>query len=70
MNYRAVGDPETHTRIQQYELAFRMQASVPELTNINSEPAATFALYGEEARNPGSFANSVLLRTKSDAAGL
>jgi hypothetical protein len=60
MNYRAVGDPETHTRIQQYELAFRMQASVPELTNIASEPASTFALYGEDARNPGTFANSVL----------
>src|SRR5262249_33011276 len=39
MNYRAVGDPETHTRIQQFELAFRMQASVPELTNLASEPA-------------------------------
>jgi hypothetical protein len=60
MNYRAVGDPETHTRIQQYELAFRMQASVPELTNIASEPASTFALYGDDARNPGTFANSVL----------
>jgi hypothetical protein len=60
MNYRAVGDPETHTRIQQYELAFRMQASVPELTNLASEPASTFALYGEDARNPGTFANSVL----------
>jgi hypothetical protein len=60
MNFRAVGDPETHTRIQQYELAFRMQASVPELTNIASEPASTFALYGEDARNPGTFANSVL----------
>ena len=36
MNYRLVGDPETHTRIQQYELAFRMQASVPELTDLAS----------------------------------
>ncbi len=50
MNYRIVGDPETHTRIQQYELAFRMQASVPELTNIASEPASTFNLYGAEAQ--------------------
>ncbi len=49
MNFRAVGDPETHTRIQQYELAFRMQSSVPELTNIADEPASTFELYGEEA---------------------
>src|SRR5262245_26354867 len=59
MNYRIVGDPETHTRIQQYELAFRMQASVPDLTNIAGEPASTFRLYGDEARNPGPFANTV-----------
>ena len=38
MNYQAVGDPETHTRIQQYEMAFRMQASVPELTDLAKEP--------------------------------
>ena len=38
LNYQHVGDPETHTRIQQYELAFRMQASVPELTDLASEP--------------------------------
>jgi hypothetical protein len=61
MNYREVGDAETHTRIQQYELAFRMQASVPELTNLASESASTFALYGEDARNPGTFANSALV---------
>jgi len=61
LNFRQVGDAETHTRIQQYELAFRMQASVPELTNIAGEPASTFALYGEDARNPGTFANTALL---------
>lgn len=61
LNFRAVGDPEIHTRIQQYELAFRMQASVPDLTNIADEPESTFELYGAEAKKPGSFANSVLL---------
>ena len=61
MNYRAVGDPETHTRIQQYELAFRMQASVPELTRIEDEPESTYQLYGDEAKKPGTFANTVLL---------
>lgn len=61
LNFQQVGDAETHTRIQQYELAFRMQASVPELTNIAGEPASTFALYGEDARNPGTFANTALL---------
>ena len=53
MNYQLVGDPETHTRIEQYELAFRMQSSVPELTAINNEPESTYTLYGEEAKKPG-----------------
>lgn len=47
-----LGDPETLTRIQQYEMAYRMQTSVPELTDINSEPESTFKLYGEAAKNP------------------
>ena len=55
MNFREVGDPETHTRIQQYELAFRMQSSVPDLAAITSEPEATYELYGEDARKPGTF---------------
>ena len=41
MNYKIVGDEETHTRIQQYELAFRMQSSVPDLTDIKSEPESS-----------------------------
>lgn len=61
INYRTVGDPETHTRIEQYELAFRMQASVPELTKISDEPESTFSLYGEEAKKPGSYTNTVLM---------
>jgi Protein of unknown function (DUF1501) len=61
MTLRQTGDPETRTRIEQFELAFRMQASVPELTNLASETESTFRLYGEQARNPGSFANTALL---------
>lgn len=61
LNYKLVGDPETHTRIQQYEMAFRMQASVPELTNIQGEPESTYKLYGEEARQPGTFAYTALM---------
>jgi hypothetical protein len=60
MNFKEVGDPETHTRIQQYEMAFRMQSSVPELTDLAKEPASTFKLYGDAAKKPGTFANSVL----------
>ena len=60
INHKLLNDPETQTRIQQYEMAFRMQASVPELTDIASEPQSTFDLYGEEAKKSGSFANSAL----------
>lgn len=55
------GDPEIATRIAQYELAFRMQASVPELTDLRGESEATFDLYGPDAKKPGSFAANCLL---------
>jgi hypothetical protein len=61
INYRIVGDPETHTRISQYELAFRMQASVPELANVAGEPESTYQLYGDAAKKPGTFANTAVL---------
>lgn len=70
INYGAIGDPETHTRIQQYEMAFRMQASVPELTDIASESDATFELYGEAAKTPGSFANTVLMARRLAERGV
>jgi hypothetical protein len=60
MTHEAVGDPETLTRIKQYEMAFRMQASVPELADLSKEDAKTFDLYGPDAKKPGSFANTVL----------
>ncbi|HWB00678.1 MAG TPA: DUF1501 domain-containing protein, partial [Pirellulales bacterium] len=55
------GDPEIATRIAQYELAFRMQASVPELTDVSSEPDEVFELYGPNSRTPGTFAANCLL---------
>jgi hypothetical protein len=61
LNYAAIGDAETHTRIQQFEMAFRMQASVPELTAVTNEPESTYKLYGDEAKKPGTFAASALL---------
>lgn len=60
LTYQRMHDPETQTRIQQYEMAYRMQTSVPELVDLKSEPEHTFELYGEAAKKPGSFANSVL----------
>src|SRR5436309_5270574 len=61
LNYQEVGDPETQTRISQYEMAFRMQASVPELTDLSRESDKTLGLYGPEVRKPGTFANTALL---------
>jgi len=55
------GDPETLTRIAQYEMAFRMQTSVPELTDFSNESEATLDLYGPAVKEPGSFAASCLL---------
>lgn len=54
-------DPETAARVAQYEMAFRMQSSVPELTDTSKEPSSTYELYGEDARKPGTFAANCLL---------
>jgi hypothetical protein len=70
MNYRLVGDPQTHTRIQQFELAYRMQASVPNLTEISTEPDSTFKLYGDAAKEPGTFANTALLARRMVERGV
>ncbi len=56
-----VRDPEIETRIAQYEMAFRMQSSIPEVVDLSKEPESTFALYGEDARKPGTFAANCLL---------
>jgi hypothetical protein len=55
------GDPEIATRIAQYEMAFRMQSSVPDLIDTSKETEATFQLYGEDAKKPGTFAANCLL---------
>lgn len=59
--YAAFGDPETNTRIAQYEMAYRMQTSVPELMNLADEPEEVFELYGPDSRKPGTFAANCLL---------
>ena len=55
------GDPETTARIAQYEMAYRMQASVPELTDLSDEPDSVFERYGPDSRTPGTFAANCLL---------
>jgi hypothetical protein len=61
MKQEATGDPEIATRTAQYEMAFRMQRSVPELTDLSKEPESTFTLYGDDAKKPGTFAYNCLL---------
>ena len=70
MNFHQLGDPETETRIRQYEMAFRMQASVPELTDINQESAHTFELYGDAAKKPGTFAYTALMARRLAERGV
>ncbi len=59
--FAKMGDPDIQTRISQYEMAFRMQSSVPDLTDMSSESPATKTLYGPNVDKPGSFAGSALL---------
>jgi hypothetical protein len=63
-------DPEIATRIAQYEMAFRMQTSVPELADISSEPESTFEMYGPEARQPGTYAANCLLARRLAERGV
>ncbi len=70
MQFAEYGDPEIATRIAQYELAYRMQTSVPELTDVSGEPASAFDLYGPEARKPGTFAANCLLARRLAERGV
>ena len=64
------GDPEIATRIAQYELAYRMQTSVPELTDVSSEPQHIFDLYGDDSKKPGTFAANCLLARRLAERGV
>jgi len=59
--FEDLGDPEINSRVAQYEMAYRMQTSVPEVSDLSGEPTSTYELYGEEARTPGTFAANCLL---------
>lgn len=59
--YDRFGDPETQTRIAQYEMAFRMQSSVPELTDLSKESKATMEMYGPNVEKSGTYAHSAIM---------
>ncbi|TWT72210.1 DUF1501 domain-containing protein [Crateriforma conspicua] len=64
------GDPETRARIAQYEMAFRMQTSVPELADLSDEPQHVLDLYGPEVTKPGSYANCCLMARRMAERGV
>lgn len=70
IKHQAYGDPEIETRIAQYEMAYRMQTSVPELMDLSKEPESTFAMYGPESRKPGSYAANCLLARRLAERGV
>jgi hypothetical protein len=69
-NFVISGDPEIQARIAQYELAFRMQTSVPDLMSVSDEPDSAFDLYGPDSRKPGSFAANCLLARRLSERGV
>ena len=68
--YDALGDPETQARIAQYEMAFRMQSSVPELTDLSTESKKTLEMYGPDVLKSGTFANHCLLARRMAERGV
>ena len=70
MKARDWQDPETEARIDQYEMAFRMQSAVPELADLSREPASIFESYGPESRKPGSFAANCILARRLAERGV
>jgi hypothetical protein len=70
INEAQFGDPEIVTRIRQYEMSYRMQSSVPELTDLSKEPASTFDLYGPDSRKPGTYAANCILARRLAERGV
>jgi hypothetical protein len=68
--YEELGDPETNSRIAQYEMAYRMQSSVPELADLSKEPQSTWDLYGPDAKAPGTFAYNCLMARRLAERGV
>src|SRR5262249_12482209 len=70
INSEAYSDPEITTRIAQYELAYRMQAAVPDLMDLSKEPDSIFELYGPDSRKAGTYAANCLLARRLAERGV
>ncbi|NNV54613.1 DUF1501 domain-containing protein [Limnovirga soli] len=69
-NYKTFGDPEINAKVQQYELAYRMQTAVPEVTDLSKEPESIIKMYGADCLVPGTFAANCLLARKLSENGV
>lgn len=70
VNYQEFGDPEIQARIQQYEMAYRMQTAVPELADLSTEPDHIIKMYGADCLVPGTYASNCLLARKLSESGV
>lgn len=70
MRWEETGDPEIRTRIKQYEMAHRMQTSVPDLNDLSDEPESVFEMYGPDSRRPGSYAANCILARRLAERGV
>jgi hypothetical protein len=70
MNYQEFNDPEISAKVKQYELAFRMQTEVPEVTDLSKEPESIIKMYGPDALVPGTYAANCLLARKLSESGV
>ena len=70
INYKEFGDPEIETKVQQYEMAYRMQTAVPELSDLTHEPDHIIKMYGADCLSPGTYASNCLLARKLSESGV
>jgi hypothetical protein len=70
LNYKEFGDPEIEAKIQQYEMAYRMQTAVPELADLTQEPDHIIKMYGADCLSPGTYASNCLLARKLSESGV
>lgn len=70
LSYQDLGDPEIKTKIEQYELAYRMQTAVPEVTDLSKEPDSVIKMYGPDCLIPGTYASNCLLARKLSESGV
>ena len=70
INYKEFGDPEIEAKVQQYEMAYRMQTAVPELADLTQEPDHIIKMYGADCLSPGTYASNCLMARKLSESGV